>query len=65
MYAKDYTGAKTEFARINSTITNSSLGSGDIILTGTNLQSGTANSPNGYLRIKINGAYYKIALLDD
>jgi hypothetical protein len=38
---------------------------GDIILTGTNLQSGSANSPNGYLRIKINGAYYKIALLDD
>jgi hypothetical protein len=29
MYANDYTGAKTEFARINSTITNSSLVSGN------------------------------------
>jgi hypothetical protein len=29
MYAKDYTGAKTEFARINSTITNSSVGGGN------------------------------------
>jgi hypothetical protein len=29
MYAKDYTGAKTEFARINSTITNSSAISGN------------------------------------
>ena len=54
-----------------STYTNGSIDlkvndtTGSLLLTGTALQSGTANSPNGYLRIKINGTYYKIQLLDD
>jgi hypothetical protein len=38
---------------------------GDLILTGTNLERNTANSPAGYLRIKLNGTYYKIQLLND
>jgi hypothetical protein len=38
---------------------------GDLILTGLNLESNTANSAAGYLRIKLNGTYYKIQLLAD
>ena len=39
---------------------------GDLILTGTNLQSGTSTGSSGqYLRIKLNGIYYKIALEND
>ena len=54
-----------------STYTNGSIelkvndGSGDLILTGTNLERNTANSAAGYLRIKLNGTYYKIQLLND
>jgi hypothetical protein len=54
-----------------STYTNGSIelkvndSSGDLILTGTNLESNTANSAAGYLRIKLNGTYYKIQLLAD
>jgi hypothetical protein len=41
-------------------------GSGDLLLTSTNLQSGTSTGASGqYLRIKINGTYYKIALDND
>lgn len=40
--------------------------SGDLLFTGTNLQSGTSSSSSGqYLRIKLNGVYYKIALDTD
>jgi hypothetical protein len=39
---------------------------GDLILTGTNLQSGSASGNSGqHLRIKLNGTYYKIKLEDD
>lgn len=42
-----------------------SIGS-DFILTGSNIESGSAGGSSGqYLRIKINGTYYKIALLND
>jgi hypothetical protein len=41
--------------------------SGDLVLNGANIQSGTAGAvlPNQYLRIKLNGTYYKIQLLAD
>jgi len=39
---------------------------GDLILTSANLQSGTSSGNSGqHLRIKLNGTYYKIQLLDD
>lgn len=39
---------------------------GDIIFTSTNLQSGSSTGASGqYLRIKLNGLYYKIALDTD
>ncbi len=39
---------------------------GDLVLTGTNLQSTGAGGNSGqHLRIKLNGTYYKIQLLDD
>jgi hypothetical protein len=39
---------------------------GDILFTGTNLQSNTAGGNSGqHLRIKLNGTYYKIKLEDD
>jgi len=40
--------------------------SGDLILTGTNIESGTSGSTSGqHLRIKLNGTYYKIELKND
>jgi hypothetical protein len=40
--------------------------SGDLLFTGTNIQSGTSGGNSGqHLRIKLNGTYYKIALQDD
>jgi hypothetical protein len=45
--------------------TNTSAG-GDLIFTGTNIESGTSGGNSGqHLRIKLNGVYYKIALLVD
>jgi hypothetical protein len=39
---------------------------GDLLFTGTNIQSGTSGGNSGqHLRIKLNGTYYKIALQDD
>ena len=39
---------------------------GDIVLTGTNIQSATASGASGqYLRIKLNGTFYKILLEND
>jgi hypothetical protein len=39
---------------------------GDLILTGTNIESGSRGSNSGQnLRIKLNGVYYKIQLYDD
>lgn len=39
---------------------------GDLIFTGTNIQSSTSGSNSGqHLRIKLNGVYYKIKLEDD
>jgi hypothetical protein len=39
---------------------------GDLIFTGTNIESASAGSNSGqHLRIKLNGVYYKIALLND
>jgi hypothetical protein len=39
---------------------------GDLIFTGTNLESGTAGGNSGqHLRIKLNGTYYKIKLEND
>jgi len=39
---------------------------GDLVLTGTHLQSGTSGGNSGqHLRIKFNGVYYKIALQND
>ena len=38
---------------------------GDLVLTGTNLESTTAGNVSNYLRIKLNGFYYKIRLFDD
>jgi hypothetical protein len=39
---------------------------GDLIFTGTNLESGSAGGNSGqHLRIKLNGTYYKIQLLND
>ena len=38
----------------------------DLVLNGSNIISDFAGSPNGqHLRIKLNGNYYKIQLLDD
>ena len=38
----------------------------DFILTGANIESTTANATTGkYLRIKLNGTYYKLDLLAD
>jgi hypothetical protein len=40
--------------------------SGDLILTSTNLESSSAGSPvSKFLRIKLNGTFYKIQLYDD
>jgi hypothetical protein len=37
---------------------------GDLVFNSTNIESGFASdSASKYLRIKLNGAYYKIALL--
>jgi hypothetical protein len=39
---------------------------GDLVLTGTNIQSATATGASGqYLRIKLNGTFYKILLEND
>lgn len=39
---------------------------GDLVLTGTNIESATANGASSqYLRIKLNGTFYKILLLND
>ena len=39
---------------------------GDLVLTGANLESTTVGTlSNNYLRIKLNGVYYKIRLFDD
>jgi hypothetical protein len=39
---------------------------GDLILTGTNIESATSGGNSGqHLRIKLNGTYYKIRLEND
>ena len=56
--ASTYTNGSIEL-KVNDT-------SGDLLLTGTNLQSGTSTGSSGqYLRIKLNGVYYKLALDND
>lgn len=57
---------------IEATGTNASIelkpetSGGDLILTGANLESGSAGSNTGlHLRIKLNGVYYKIRLEAD
>jgi hypothetical protein len=53
-----YTGGSIDL-KVNDT-------SGDLILTGTGLESNTSTGPTGkYLRIKLNGTYYKIVLEND
>jgi hypothetical protein len=53
-----YTNGSIDF-KVNDT-------TGDIIFTGTNIQSGTSGGNSGqHLRIKLNGTYYKIRLEDD
>ena len=60
------------FQIVSDGITNGSIEfipkdtTGDLIFTGTNLQSATAGGSSGqYLRIKLNGVYYKLALDND
>jgi len=60
------------FQIISTGVTNGSIefvpldGTGDLIFTGTNLQSGSSGANSGqHLRIKLNGVYYKIRLEDD
>jgi len=57
------------FQIISSGITNGSIEfvpqdtTGDLIFTGTNIESGTSSGNSGkHLRIKLNGTYYKIKL---
>ena len=60
------------FQIVSDGITNGSIEfipkdtTGDIIFTGTNIESATAGGNSGkHLRIKLNGMYYKIKLEDD
>ena len=60
------------FQIVSEGITNGSIElkpkdtTGDLIFTGTNIESGTAGGNSGqHLRIKLNGTYYKIQLLND
>nr|WPF46843.1 MAG: hypothetical protein [Lake Baikal virophage 14] len=60
------------FQIVSNGITNGSIEfvpkdtTGDLIFTGTNIQSATSGSNSGqHLRIKLNGTYYKIRLEDD
>jgi hypothetical protein len=57
--------SKSIFSDDNITIAPNTT-TGDLILTGTNLQSVTAGGNSGqHLRIKLNGTYYKIKLEND
>ena len=70
--AKDYAqlGGEQQYTNIYNTNGNINLTAGgaasDLVLTCPNWESATANAFSGkHLRIKLNGVYYKIALLDD
>ena len=70
--AKDYAqlGGEQQYTNIYNTNGNINLTAGgaasDLVLTCPNWESATASAFSGkYLRIKLNGVYYKISLQDD